>query len=103
MWRLINSPLAGFRLVVEHTRALVACVVVLGSSLTHLSLIVFIRSSERFLCDYIVRLHRVALGVRVASQLCLLLLEVGTSSMAWWLATPLKHARSLCGAPEEDL
>jgi hypothetical protein len=46
MWGLINSPLAGLRPVAEHTRALVAYVVVLGSHLTHLSLIVFIQSSE---------------------------------------------------------
>jgi hypothetical protein len=38
--------LASFGLVVEHTRALVACVVVLGSPLSHLSLIVIIRSCE---------------------------------------------------------
>jgi hypothetical protein len=37
---------AGPWLVAEHTRALVAYVVVLGSPLTHLSLIVFIRLSE---------------------------------------------------------
>jgi hypothetical protein len=35
-------PLAGLGLVAENTRALVAYVVVLGSPLTHLSLIVFI-------------------------------------------------------------
>ena len=42
----INRRGLGLGLVAEHTRALVAYVVVLGSPLTHLSLIVFIRSSE---------------------------------------------------------
>jgi hypothetical protein len=42
LWGLINIPLAILGLVAEHTRALVAYVVVLGSPLTHLSLIVFI-------------------------------------------------------------
>jgi hypothetical protein len=35
---LINSPLASLGLVAEHTRALVAYVVVLGCPLTHLCL-----------------------------------------------------------------
>jgi len=47
-------------------------------------------------CD---RLHRMALGVSVASRWCLLLLEVAT----WSLVTPLKHTIRLCGAPKEDL
>ena len=42
----INRRGLGLGPVAEHTRALVAYVVVLGSPLTHLSLIVFIRSSE---------------------------------------------------------
>jgi hypothetical protein len=54
LWGLINIPLAILGLVAEHTRALVAYVVVLGSPLTHLSLIVFIWSSEWAI---LVRLH----------------------------------------------
>ena len=42
----INRRGLSLRLVAEHTRALVAYVVVLGSSLTHSSLIVIIRLSE---------------------------------------------------------
>ena len=42
----INRRCLGLGLVVEHTRALVAYVVVLGSPLTHSSLIVIIRLSE---------------------------------------------------------
>jgi hypothetical protein len=49
----------------------------------------------------IVRLHRVALGVQVASRWCLLLLEVATSSTAWWLVALSKLARRLCEAPEK--
>ena len=40
MWGLINSPLVDLWLVAEHTRALVAYVVVFGSPLTHLCLLV---------------------------------------------------------------
>ena len=40
-----------------------------------------------------------ALGDRVASRWCLLLLEVVTSQTAWWWSSS-KPARSLCGAPE---
>jgi hypothetical protein len=43
---VINRALASLRPIAEHTRVLVAYVVVLESPLTHLSLIVFIRSSE---------------------------------------------------------
>jgi hypothetical protein len=43
----------------------------------------------------------VALGVRVVSRWCLLLLEVATSQMAWWLEAPSKLARRLCEAPEK--
>ena len=42
----INRRGLGLGLVAEHTRALVAYVVVLGSLPTHLSLIVIIQSSE---------------------------------------------------------
>ena len=42
----INRRGLGLGLAAEHTRALVAYEVVLGSPLTHSSLIVFIRSSE---------------------------------------------------------
>ena len=42
----INRRGLGLGLLTEHTRALVAYVVVLGSSLTHSSLIVLIRLSE---------------------------------------------------------
>ena len=42
----INRKGLGLGLLVENTRALVAYVVVLGSPLTHSSLIVFIRLSE---------------------------------------------------------
>ena len=44
-----------------------------------------------------------ALGVRVASRWCLLLLEVATSYTAWWLVTLSKHAMILCGAPEKRI
>jgi hypothetical protein len=43
----------------------------------------------------------VALGVRVASQWCLLLLEVATSYTAWWLVALSKLARRLCEALEK--
>jgi hypothetical protein len=43
----------------------------------------------------------VALGVQVASQWCLLLLEVATSSTAWWLVASSKLARRSCDAPEK--
>jgi hypothetical protein len=46
LWGLINSPLVGLWQTAEHTRALVACVVVLRSPLTHSYLIVFIQLSE---------------------------------------------------------
>ena len=42
-----------------------------------------------------------ALGNRVASRWCLLLLEVATSYTAWWWSSS-KPARSLCGAPEKS-
>ena len=42
----INKRGLGLGLVAEYTRALVAYVIVLGSLLTHSSLIVFIRLSE---------------------------------------------------------
>ena len=51
----INRRVLGLGLATEHTRALVAYVVVLGSPLTQSSLIVFNRSSERAI---LVRLHR---------------------------------------------
>ena len=44
----INRRGLSLLLDAKHTRALVAYVVVLGSPLTHSSLIVFIRLSERF-------------------------------------------------------
>ena len=42
-----------------------------------------------------------ALGDRVASRWCLLLLEVATSEMPWWWSLS-KLARSLCGASEKS-
>ena len=73
---------AGLWPVAEHTRALVAYVVVLGSPLTRSCLIVFIRLSEWAILVRLyheVMVHRVALGDRVASRWCLLLLVVATS------------------------
>jgi hypothetical protein len=52
---VINRCLSRPWPVAEHTLALVVCVVVLGSHLTHSCLIVFIGSSERAI---LVRLHR---------------------------------------------
>ena len=47
--------MVGLGLVAKHTRALVACVVVLGSPPSHIYLIVIIRLCERAI---LVRLHR---------------------------------------------
>jgi hypothetical protein len=76
MWGLINSPLAGLRLVLEHPWALVACVGVLGSPLTHLSLIVFIWSSEWVI---LVWLHRevASSGTRWSSCKSVVLVTLG--------------------------
>jgi hypothetical protein len=52
--RVINRCLGRPWPVAEHTVVFVACVVVLGSPLTHSCLIVFIGSSERAI---LVRLH----------------------------------------------
>ena len=67
-------------LIAKHTRALVAYVVVFGSPLTHLCLqecesIVSECDSSALHCEIVLS----ALGDRVASQWCLLLLEVATS------------------------
>jgi hypothetical protein len=51
----INRRGLGLRPVAEHTRALVACVVVLRSPPSHICLIVIIRLCERAI---LVRLHR---------------------------------------------
>jgi hypothetical protein len=77
---LINRSCGRPWLGAEHTIVFVACVVVLGSPLTHSCLIVFIGSSERtiLVCCF-ERLHGVALGDRVTSRWCLLLLEVANS------------------------
>ena len=70
----------GLELVAEHTRALVACVVVLGCPLTHSYLIMFIRSNER---EILVRLYHevTSSGTKCSSYkpMVLLLLEVATS------------------------
>jgi hypothetical protein len=77
---VINRCLGRPWTIADHTIVFVTCVVVLGSPLTHSCLIVFIGSSERaILVRCFERLHRVALGDRVASRWCLLLLEVATS------------------------
>ena len=46
------------------------------------------------------RSHRVALDDRVASQWCLLLLEVATSKIAWWWSI-LKHAKKIVRCSRE--
>jgi hypothetical protein len=73
---LINRSSGRPSLVAEHTLALVAYVVVLGSPLTHSCLIVFIRSSERaILVRCIVRIA--SSGTRCSSCKPVVLVTLG--------------------------
>jgi len=96
--------MVGLGPVAEHTRALVACVVVLGSPPSHICLIVIIRLCERAI---LVRLHRevVSSGTRCSSCKPVVLVALGDCHLLDGLVAcgSVEAHEKIMGCSEEGL